>query len=177
MGNENNYWEDVYKQAEPKPLKFLHADGTINENSGAGGSYDDTELRNRITQAESDINNLETEVSNKGNEFFFKVFITEEDTYLFSNDVLSEKLGVDFPNLPDGTIFLARYYNNATLSTGSAFNDGNSFIKVNGAWQYIEGYNSECDLGSSGLWLENGSSSNSRTLIGYVKLFHNYVTN
>lgn len=58
MSNENNYWEKVYEQAEPKPLKFLHADGTIDEDSGAGGSYDDTELRNRITQAEDNIGNL-----------------------------------------------------------------------------------------------------------------------
>ena len=31
----SNFWEKKYEQAEPIPAKYLHADGTIDENSGA----------------------------------------------------------------------------------------------------------------------------------------------
>lgn len=34
----NEYWKQVYNQATPIPAKFLHADGTIDENIGGGGS-------------------------------------------------------------------------------------------------------------------------------------------
>lgn len=34
----SDYWKKVYEQAEPKVAKYLHADGTIDENpSGSGG--------------------------------------------------------------------------------------------------------------------------------------------
>ena len=33
------FWKEKYEQAEPKPAKYLHADGTIDENPG-GGSVD-----------------------------------------------------------------------------------------------------------------------------------------
>ena len=42
MSNENNYWEKFYEQAEPIPAKYLHADGTIDENPGSGGGGGDS---------------------------------------------------------------------------------------------------------------------------------------
>ena len=150
------------------------ADSTATQAASAIGDLDDLETTIK-TDVVSAINEVNEEVSNKDNEFFFNVFIPEDDTYLFLNSVLSEKLGVDFPNLPNGTVLLVRYYNNTTYAPGTAFNMGNSFIKTNGTWQEIEGENSDCYMLSSGLCLENPSSSNSCTCIGYVKLLHSYV--
>lgn len=150
------------------------AEAAATQATSAIGDLNDLETTIK-TDVVSAINEVKEEVSNKDNKFFFKIFVSEEDSYLITNDMLSEKLGVDFPNLPDGTVLLVRYYNSQSLTVGSAFNDGNSFIKTNSTWEYIEGYNSECDLGSTGLWLENGSSSNSRTYVGYAELFRNYI--
>jgi hypothetical protein len=59
LSEATDYWKKVYREAEPKVAKYLHEDGTIDENSGSGGgSYDDTELRNRITQIEDDVGDL-----------------------------------------------------------------------------------------------------------------------
>lgn len=75
MSNENNYWEKLYEQAEPKPLKFLHADGTIDEDSGAGGGSPITseewldltnlvQITERFTRTIGDEPTIE--ISNKG---------------------------------------------------------------------------------------------------------------
>lgn len=40
--SDKDYWKKVYEQAEPKAVKYLHADGTIDENSGSGGGGGDS---------------------------------------------------------------------------------------------------------------------------------------
>ena len=37
VSDASDYWKKVYDQAEPKVAKYLHADGTIDENPGSGG--------------------------------------------------------------------------------------------------------------------------------------------
>lgn len=37
VNEASDYWKKVYDQAEPKVAKYLHADGTIDENPGSGG--------------------------------------------------------------------------------------------------------------------------------------------
>lgn len=37
VSDDSDYWKKVYDQAEPKVAKYLHADGTIDENPGGGG--------------------------------------------------------------------------------------------------------------------------------------------
>lgn len=43
INDASDYWKKVYDQAEPKVAKYLHADGTIDENPGSGGSGADLE--------------------------------------------------------------------------------------------------------------------------------------
>lgn len=38
MSEGNDYWKKVYEQAEPKAVKYLHSNGTIDENPGSGSS-------------------------------------------------------------------------------------------------------------------------------------------
>lgn len=40
ISDASDYWKKVYDQAEPKVAKYLHADGTIDENPGSGGGAD-----------------------------------------------------------------------------------------------------------------------------------------
>lgn len=40
VSDASDYWKKVYDQAEPKVAKYLHADGTIDENPGSGGGAD-----------------------------------------------------------------------------------------------------------------------------------------
>lgn len=40
VNEATDYWKKVYEQAEPKPAKYLHADGTIDENPGSGSGAD-----------------------------------------------------------------------------------------------------------------------------------------
>ena len=40
VSDASDYWKKVYDQAEPKVAKYLHADGTIDENPGSGGGSD-----------------------------------------------------------------------------------------------------------------------------------------
>lgn len=40
VNDASDYWKKVYDQAEPKVAKYLHADGTIDENPGSGGGAD-----------------------------------------------------------------------------------------------------------------------------------------
>lgn len=40
VNEASDYWKKVYEQAEPKVAKYLHADGTIDENPGSGGGAD-----------------------------------------------------------------------------------------------------------------------------------------
>jgi hypothetical protein len=40
VNEATDYWKQVYDQAEPKVAKYLHADGTIDENPGSGSSVD-----------------------------------------------------------------------------------------------------------------------------------------
>lgn len=35
--SDKDYWKKVYEQAEPKAAKYLHSNGTIDENPGTGG--------------------------------------------------------------------------------------------------------------------------------------------
>ena len=174
-------------------IKKIEVDGTnydiedeVARNTASSASSAATQANSKIgnlaalettvtTDVVSAINEVKEEVSNKDNEFFFKVFVSEETTYMFSSSILSEKLGVDFPNLPNGTVLLTRYYNNSALAVGSAFNNGNSFVKTNGTWQLIEGENSNCYMFGDQLCIENFSESNSRIYVGYVRLYHSYV--
>jgi hypothetical protein len=43
VSDASDYWKKVYDQAEPKVAKYLHADGTIDENPGSGGGGSDLE--------------------------------------------------------------------------------------------------------------------------------------
>lgn len=43
VNEATDYWKKVYDQAEPKVAKYLHADGTIDENPGSGGGGADLE--------------------------------------------------------------------------------------------------------------------------------------
>lgn len=43
ISDSSDYWKKVYDQAEPKVAKYLHADGTIDENPGSGGGSADLE--------------------------------------------------------------------------------------------------------------------------------------
>jgi hypothetical protein len=49
VSDATDYWKKVYDQAEPKPAKYLHADGTIDENPGSGGSGADLEDNHETT--------------------------------------------------------------------------------------------------------------------------------
>jgi len=49
ISDATDYWKKVYDQAEPKPAKYLHADGTIDENPGSGGSGADLEDNHETT--------------------------------------------------------------------------------------------------------------------------------
>lgn len=40
VNDESDYWKKVYDQAEPKVCKYLHADGTIDENPGSSSGAD-----------------------------------------------------------------------------------------------------------------------------------------
>jgi hypothetical protein len=46
VNDATDYWKKVYDQAEPKVAKYLHADGTIDENPGSGGAGADLEDNN-----------------------------------------------------------------------------------------------------------------------------------
>lgn len=43
VNDATDYWKKVYDQAEPKVAKYLHSDGTIDENPGSGGGGSDLE--------------------------------------------------------------------------------------------------------------------------------------
>jgi hypothetical protein len=40
VNDATDYWKKVYDQAEPKVAKYLHSDGTIDENPGGGSGAD-----------------------------------------------------------------------------------------------------------------------------------------
>lgn len=44
VNEATDYWKKVYDQAEPKVAKYLHADGTIDENPGSGGGGGGSDL-------------------------------------------------------------------------------------------------------------------------------------
>lgn len=46
VSDASDYWKKVYDQAEPKVAKYLHADGTIDENPGGGSGGGDVVLEN-----------------------------------------------------------------------------------------------------------------------------------
>lgn len=49
VSDASDYWKKVYDQAEPKVAKYLHADGTIDENPGSGGGGSDLEDNKEVT--------------------------------------------------------------------------------------------------------------------------------
>lgn len=49
ISDSSDYWKKVYDQAEPKVAKYLHADGTIDENPGSGGGSADLENNKEVT--------------------------------------------------------------------------------------------------------------------------------
>lgn len=53
INDASDYWKKVYDQAEPKVAKYLHADGTIDENPGSGGSGADLEDNKEVSITEN----------------------------------------------------------------------------------------------------------------------------
>ena len=53
VNEASDYWKKVYEQAEPKVCKYLHADGTIDENPGSGGGGTDLEDNKTVTITEN----------------------------------------------------------------------------------------------------------------------------
>ena len=53
VNDATDYWKKVYDQAEPKVAKYLHADGTIDENPGSGGGGSDLENNKEVTITEN----------------------------------------------------------------------------------------------------------------------------
>lgn len=53
VNDATDYWKKVYDQAEPKVAKYLHADGTIDENPGSGGGGSDLEDNKEVSITEN----------------------------------------------------------------------------------------------------------------------------
>lgn len=53
VSDASDYWKKVYDQAEPKVAKYLHADGTIDENPGSGGGGSDLEDNKKVSITEN----------------------------------------------------------------------------------------------------------------------------
>jgi hypothetical protein len=128
VNDASDYWKKVYDQAEPKVAKYLHADGTIDENPGSGGAGADLEDNHETTIDVSTYTEPVEIEPTKGKDGMKKATVTltnipsgGDDVFnIMITNVLPTATAVRFPSTTQEVKIRASSSNPTTIPSGCA---------------------------------------------------------